>query len=182
MKIIPDIHKPDASEFEEIIARHKTIDGPLFFDSKANSPYKWPVFFLYAGIVVASLWFLLQFYSGPKLPQTRLRDWMFGGSISGVLVGIPAGIYYLLNLIFPAKLLIEKIGITLSKCGRERSVIWTDVKSITIQNVSRGKYDKPVLWIIVRGTSSTLKCPPYFGIDPNKMLQFLDYQRNAATL
>jgi hypothetical protein len=164
------------SEVEEIFSSQKRIDRPLFLDSKPYTPFKWSVFFFYSVIIGLSLWLLFSNFFVGDIPSSGILHFFLVTAFVGVFFVPPVAVYYLLNLLFPTKMLIDEAGVTLLGCGKKKVLKWIDIESIVTEDVSR--YNEIVRFIIIRGKPRSLKWGYYFGVDPNSLKDFLILQRS----
>lgn len=173
---IRKINPPNSSEINAIFSTGKRIELPLFFDSAPYQPYRWPIFLFYLTASILSIWYLFRLFLPGITSTSRPFIGWIGCAVAGVLVALPYGTFYGLNLLFKPKLLINESGITFWSCGKERSLTWADIKSITVADMSNPRFNNPIFWTIIRGNSCNLRLPPYLGVDTKKLAKFLEEQ------
>jgi len=169
--------KPSSpSEIEDLFSSKKRIDHPLFLDSKPYTPFKWPVFIFFLAIIGSSSWLLFKNFFVGDIPPDGVLNFFLVTAFVGILLVPPIAIYYLLNLLFPTKLLIDEVGVTMWGCGLEKGLKWTDMESITIEE--QVIKQKTIFRIKIKSNHGTLNWGYYLGVDPTALENFLVLQRS----
>lgn len=136
------------------------------------------MFLTYFAIAASSLWLLIGYsLVGNISPSSVLSGFRFAAFV-GVVLGTPLAILYLLNLLSPPRLSADKAGVSLLKYGGKRSLLWTDIKSIHVDQTT-GRYGTPIFYTYIHGKTRSLNWNSNFGVDPRKLVQFLNDQRSA---
>jgi hypothetical protein len=119
---VPTMNASSSSEIEKILSTQTRIDRAVILNSAPYTPYTWSVFFIYSAIIVASLWLLYKdFIVGDVQPYGFLNFFLISAYVGVFLVPIVV-IFYLLNLLFPTRLLIDEVVVTMSGCGKKRDL------------------------------------------------------------
>lgn len=176
MENFAEMKPTSASEIDVILSGRERITQPIFLDSKPYTPFKWPVFFLYAIIIGLSIWLLFRNFIVGDIPSTGILTEFLFAAYAGVFFVPIIATFYLLNLLFPKKLLIDEAGVALWSCGKKNEIKWSNIESISVKDIS--KYNKSAFAVIVSGKGITLNCDSYFCIDSNTLRDFLILQKS----